>query len=43
MCGEMIYVEIGSFNGKINELVDVLEQHAVRIDEQKLRVSQSHT
>ena len=32
-------VEIGSFNGKINDLVEVLEQHAVRIDEQKLRVS----
>jgi hypothetical protein len=32
-------IEIGSFNGKINDLVEVLEQHAVRIDEQKLRVS----
>ena len=31
-------LEIGSFNGKINDLVVVLEQHAVRIDEQKLRV-----
>mmetsp|Transcript_18556 Transcript_18556/g.34661 ORF Transcript_18556/g.34661 Transcript_18556/m.34661 type:complete len:104 (+) Transcript_18556:59-370(+) len=29
--------KIGSFNGKINDLVEVLEQHAVRIDEQKLR------
>lgn len=31
-------IEISSFNGKINGLVAVLELHAKRIDEQKLRV-----
>ena len=30
--------EIADFNGKINGLVEVLEQHAKRIDDQKLRV-----
>jgi hypothetical protein len=31
--------EITSFNEKVNDLVQVLESHATRIDEQKLRVS----
>ena len=29
--------KISSFNDKVNSVVDVLEQHANRIDEQKLR------
>lgn len=31
--------KISSFNEKVNTLVDVLDQHANRIDAQKLRVS----
>jgi hypothetical protein len=32
--------KISNFNEKVNTLVDVLDQHANRIDEQKLRVSE---
>jgi hypothetical protein len=36
-CG--VFVEkIGSFNEKIHQLVEILEAHAKRIDDQKLRV-----
>lgn len=36
-CG--VFVEkIGSFNEKIHQLVEILESHAKRIDDQKLRV-----
>jgi hypothetical protein len=33
--------EISSFNAKINGLVEVLELHAKRIDDQKLKVETS--
>lgn len=36
-------LEITSFNDKVTELVKVLEAHAARIDEQKLRVNKIST
>jgi hypothetical protein len=35
--------EISSFNSKINGLVEVLEQHAKKIDDQKLRVGKDES
>ena len=32
-----VYIEITGFNDKINSLVEVLETHATRIDERKLK------
>lgn len=37
-CGEFVE-KISGFNDKIHSLVDILEAHASRIDQQKLRVS----
>lgn len=37
-CGNFVE-KISSFNEKVNSLVNVLDQHANRIDAQKLRVS----
>jgi hypothetical protein len=37
-CGEFVE-KVGGFNEKIHSLVEVLETHASRIDQQKLRVS----
>lgn len=37
-CGEFVD-KISGFNDKVNFLVDILETHANRIDQQKLRVS----
>lgn len=36
-CGEFVE-KISGFNEKVNALVEVLEAHASRIDQQKLRV-----
>ncbi len=39
-CGNFVD-KINSFNDKVASLVEILEQHANRIDAQKLRVSNS--